>query len=91
MITGAKQTLFDRIKDKILNMVLSREFVLILAIFVCGGVLIHRLFTLQIVNGASIWKTFSLPFVRSVPFRQRGAISMTETAGFSPTMNWHIP
>ncbi len=69
MITGAKQTLFDRIKDKILNMVLSREFVLILAIFVCGGVLIHRLFTLQIVNGASYLENFQLTIrkERSIP------------------------
>lgn len=60
MKTGAKQTLFDRIKDKILNMVLSREFVLILAICCCCGVLIHRLFTLQIVNGASYLENFQL-------------------------------
>ena len=36
--TGAKQILFDRIKDKVLNMVLSREFVLILAIIYCSVV-----------------------------------------------------
>lgn len=61
--------MFDRIKDKILNMVLSREFVLILAIFLCGGVLIHRLFTLQIVNGASYLENFQLTIrkERSIP------------------------
>ncbi len=52
--------MFDRIKDKILNMVLSREFVLILLVFLCAGVLIHRLFTLQIVNGASYLENFQL-------------------------------
>lgn len=61
--------MFDRIKDKILNMVLSREFVLILAIFLCCGVLIHRLFTLQIVNGASYLENFQLTIrkERSIP------------------------
>ncbi len=58
--TGAKQTLLDRLKEKILNMVLSREFVLILLIFFCGGALIYRLFTLQIVNGASYLENFQL-------------------------------
>ena len=61
--------MFDRIKDKILNMVLSREFLLILAIFICSGVLIHRLFTLQIVNGASYLENFQLTIrkERSIP------------------------
>lgn len=59
----------DRIKDKILNMILSREFVLILAIFLCSGVLVHRLFTLQIVNGASYLENFQLTIrkERSIP------------------------
>lgn len=61
--------MFDRIKDKILNMILSREFILILAIFLCGGVLINRLFTLQIVNGASYLENFQLTIrkERSIP------------------------
>lgn len=61
--------MFDRIKDKILNMVLSREFLLILAIFFCGGVLVHRLFTLQIINGASYLENFQLTIrkERSIP------------------------
>jgi Cell division protein FtsI/penicillin-binding protein 2 len=69
MKTGVRQTLFDRIKDKILNMVLSREFLLILAIFFCGGVLVHRLFTLQIINGASYLENFQLTIrkERSIP------------------------
>ena len=52
--------MFDRIKDKILNMVLSREFVLILALFFCGGLLIYRIFDLQIVNGESYLENFQL-------------------------------
>ena len=61
--------MLDKIKDKILNMVLSREFVLILAICLCSGVLIHKLFTLQIVNGASYLENFQLTIrkVRSIP------------------------
>ena len=50
-------------------MVLSREFLLILAIFFCGGVLVHRLFTLQIINGASYLENFQLTIrkERSIP------------------------
>lgn len=61
--------MFDKIKDKILNMILSREFVLILAIFICSGILVHRLFTLQIVNGASYLENFQLTIrkERSIP------------------------
>ena len=61
--------MFDKIKDKILNMILSREFVLILAVSLCCGTLIHRLFTLQIVNGASYLENFQLTIrkERSIP------------------------
>lgn len=61
--------MFDKIKDKILNMILSREFVLILAVSLCCGVLIHRLFSLQIVNGASYLENFQLTIrkERSIP------------------------
>ena len=41
-------------------MVLSREFVLILALIGCGCLLIHRIFTLQIVNGESYLENFQL-------------------------------
>ncbi len=69
MKTGARQNLFDQIKDKILNMILSREFVLILALALCCGVLIRQLFTLQIVNGASYLENFQLTIrkERSIP------------------------
>lgn len=52
--------MFDRIKDKILNMVLSREFTLILMLFFCGAMLIYRIFVLQIVNGESYLENFQL-------------------------------
>ncbi len=50
-------------------MILSREFVLILAVSLCCGMLIHRLFTLQIVNGASYLENFQLTIrkERSIP------------------------
>lgn len=50
-------------------MVLSREFVLILAVTLCCGILIHQLFTLQIVNGASYLENFQLTTrkERSIP------------------------
>ena len=61
--------MFDKIKDKVLNMILSREFVLILVISLCCGILIHKLFTLQIVNGASYLENFQLTIrkERSIP------------------------
>lgn len=50
-------------------MILSREFVLILAFSFCCCVLIHKLFTLQIVNGASYLENFQLTIrkERSIP------------------------
>lgn len=61
--------MFDKIKDRVLNMILSREFVLILVVFMCCGILIHKLFALQIVNGASYLENFQLTIrkERSIP------------------------
>lgn len=50
-------------------MVLSREFVLILSFLLCCCVLIQKLFSLQIVNGASYLENFQLTIrkERSIP------------------------
>lgn len=61
--------MLDRIKDKILNMVLSREFVLILLLCLTSCTLIYRLFSLQIVHGAAYLENFQLKIQkeRSIP------------------------
>ena len=46
--------MFDGLKDKFVNLIMSREFVMILLLFLCGGTLIYRVFDLQIVNGEPI-------------------------------------
>lgn len=48
------------IKESVLNMITSRIFVLILVFFVLFGVLIYRLFDLQIVNGSEYLNNFKL-------------------------------
>ena len=52
--------MFDRIKEKILNIVISREFVLIIFLCICSSALIYRLFSLQIVHGKEYLENFQL-------------------------------
>ncbi len=52
--------MLKNIKDTIVNFITSRYFVLILAFSVMCVVLIHRLFILQIVNGAEYLDEFTL-------------------------------
>jgi penicillin-binding protein 2 len=58
--TGAAEKLFKNIRDSIVNFITSRFFVLIIAFCVLCGVLIYRLFSLQIVNGADYLEEFTL-------------------------------
>lgn len=86
--------MFDKIKDRVLNMILSREFVLILAVFMCSGVLIHKLFTLQIVNGASYLENFqltirkerSIPAVRGNIYDRNGKLLAYNELAYSVTI-----
>ncbi|MCR4587182.1 MAG: penicillin-binding protein [Lachnospiraceae bacterium] len=52
--------MFDRLKDKLLNMILCREFLLILALFLCAGIMLYRIFDLQIVHGEEYQDSFVL-------------------------------
>jgi len=52
--------LFKNIRDSIINFITSRFFILILAFCVMCGILIYRLFSLQIVNGAEYLDEFTL-------------------------------
>ncbi|MCR5716020.1 MAG: penicillin-binding protein [Lachnospiraceae bacterium] len=52
--------MFDQFKDKFLNIVLSREFVLILILFLCSATLVYRCFDLQIVHGEEYVENFQL-------------------------------
>lgn len=52
--------MFKNIRDSIINLITSRFFVLILVFIVLAAILIHRLFTLQIVNGAEYLDQFTL-------------------------------
>lgn len=52
--------MLDKLKDKITNMVFSREFPMIIVMMICFGALISTLFRLQIVNGQMYLENFRL-------------------------------
>ena len=52
--------MFDEIRDSFLNFITSRLTLLTLLFFVFGGILIHRCFSLQIVNGEEYLNDFVL-------------------------------
>lgn len=52
--------MFRNIRDSFINFITSRFFILILAFCLLCGVLIYRIFTLQIVNGAEYLDEFTL-------------------------------
>ena len=51
---------YDSIKDFLKSFFKSRLLVLVLIIILMGGTLLHRLFTLQIVNGESYQSNYTL-------------------------------
>lgn len=61
--------MFNDLKDRFINLVTSRLFVLIICIFLMGATLIYRIFDLQIVNGESYLNNFKLKIKkeRSIP------------------------
>ena len=63
------KNLFNDLKDRFINLVTSRLFVLIICIFLMGATLIYRIFDLQIVNGESYLNNFKLKIKkeRSIP------------------------
>lgn len=52
--------MFKNIKDGFINMVTSRLFVLFIVMLGMGGLLLYRIFTLQIVNGEAYFNDFKL-------------------------------
>ena len=52
--------MFEQLKDKILNMITSREFILILVIIALGAGMIYRVFDLQIVHGEEYVDSFQM-------------------------------
>ena len=43
--------MFEHLKEKLLNMITSREFLLMIVMIAVASVMIHRVFELQIVHG----------------------------------------
>ena len=78
--------MFERFRDNFFNFINSRLIVLTLVVLLMGGVLIHRVFVLQIVNGENYLNEFSLKIKRNAPFPAPGARFSTGTASFLPTM-----
>lgn len=52
--------MFEHLKEKFLNMITSREFILILLILVVGCGMIYRVFELQIVHGEDYIDSFQM-------------------------------
>jgi len=52
--------LFDRFKDSIISIITSRVTVLVVLLLALGGILIHTVFQLQIVNGEEYLDSFEL-------------------------------
>lgn len=52
--------MFENLKENFINMVTSRVFVLILVIFAIGGIMINRVFDLQIVHGEEYLDSFQM-------------------------------
>ncbi len=67
--------MLERFRDHLINFITSRLVVLTLVFLCLGGVLIHRIFELQIVNGEQYLNEFSLKIrkERSIP-SSRGKI-----------------
>ncbi len=61
--------MLERLRDHFVNFITSRTMVLTLIFLALGGVLIHRVFELQIVNGENYLNEFSLKIKkeRSIP------------------------
>lgn len=61
--------MFKHIKENLINLITSRQFVLMIAFLVMGVILIHRVFVLQIVNGEEYLDQFRLQIrkERSIP------------------------
>lgn len=67
--------MFNNIREYIINFIMSRMFILTMAIFILFGILTQRLFTLQIVNGESYQDNFTLKILKEQSIKStRGKI-----------------
>lgn len=58
--------MFEHLKEKFLNMITSREFLLMIVMIAVASVMIHRVFELQIVHGEDYIDFFQMKLKRSV-------------------------
>ena len=58
--------MFEHLKEKFLNMITSREFLLMIVMIAVASVMIHRVFELQIVHGEDYIDSFQMKIKRSV-------------------------
>lgn len=60
MRKGVRISLFDELKDRIIDIMTSRLTIFTLMFFLLGGILIYRCFELQIVHGEEYLENFTL-------------------------------
>lgn len=69
------ESLFEQFKENFLNMVTSRVFVLILVMLGIGGVMVNRIFDLQIVHGEEYLDSFQMKIMKEQTIKgSRGCI-----------------
>lgn len=67
--------MFKELREHVLNFILSRTFILMVIIYILFGVLVHRLFVLQIVNGENYQDNFNLKILKEQSIKStRGKI-----------------
>ena len=67
--------MFENFKEKFINMVTSRAFVLVIVMFCIGGIMINRIFDLQIVHGEEYLDTFQMKIMKERTIKgSRGCI-----------------
>ena len=65
---------YDSIGDFLKSFLRSRLLVLSIIIFAMGGVLLHRLFTLQIINGQSYQENYTLRIRKERTLKDRKSV-----------------
>lgn len=86
--------MFRQIRDSVINFITSRLFILMLLFMTMSGVLIYRIFHLQIVNGAEylnkfqlkINKDISIPSTRGKIFDRNGELLAYNELAYSVTI-----
>lgn len=86
--------MFRELKDRLFELIFSRMFVLLAVIIVLFGVLINRIFQLQIINGESYQNNFTLkiqrektiPSTRGKIFDRNGKVLACDELAYSVTI-----